>query len=321
MMTAKPAIPFSLKSILAVAVLVVVGGGAAWSLGNIVKPPPQAVTLNDGHFHDGKTGRDAETRQVLERLAAADVVFLGEIHDQPSHRAFQAALVKELASRVPGLALGLEFFTRDDQPLLEEVASGRISEVAFRSRVRTSGGQPYRELITLARRRGLRLLGLNLPRPVVSLVAREGWESLPARERARWPRPAEASAEYGRLVRRAYHEFPEHHRGSFGHFLTAQTLWDSTMAESIARHLEDGRSRPLVVVVGMMHVAYGLGIPARLRAKTGASSLIVLHAQALEEERVFPGRPIADYIWYPDSMTVAASAGGPADRTPGGRAP
>lgn len=311
-MTAKPTIPLSLNGLLAIVVLVFLGCGAAWSLGSRTKTHRHAVTLNDGHFHDGKTGLDQETRDVLGRLVAADVVFLGEIHDQPSHRAFQAALVKELAGRAPGLELGLEFFTRDDQALLDDVASGRISEVAFRFRVRTSGGHPYRELISLARRRGFRLLGLNLPRPVVSLVAQDGWDSLPAKERARWPKPAEASADYRRIVRRAYHEFPEHHRSRFQHFLTAQTLWDSTMAESIARHLEDGHSKPLVVVVGMMHVAYGLGIPARLSAKTGASSLIVLHAQALEEERVFPGRPIADYIWYPDSMTVAGSVNGSA---------
>lgn len=315
-MTAKPTIPLSIKSLLAVVALVVLGGGAAWSLGSRTRPPPPALTLSDGHFHDGKTGRDQVTRKVLERLEAADVVFLGEIHDQPSQRAFQVALVKALAVRAPGLALGLEFFTRDDQPLLDDVASGRISEVAFRSRVRTSGGYPYRELISLARRRGLRLLGLNLPRPVVSLVAQEGWESLPAKVRLRWPKPTEASADYRRLVRKAYHEFPEHHRSRYRHFLTAQNLWDSTMADSIARHIGDGRSRPLVVVVGMMHVAYGLGIPARLSAKTGASSLIVLHAQALEEERVFPGRPIADYIWYPDSMTVAASAEFPSGQNP-----
>ncbi len=242
---------------------------------------------------------------MLERLAEADVVFIGEIHDEPSHRAFQVALVNELAQRVPGLVLGLEFFAREDQAFLDALASGRLSDVALRSHVRRAGGYPYRELIHLARQKGVRLVGLNLPRPVVNRVARGGWESLSARERERWPRPSSASGAYRRLVREAYLEFSEHHRAGFENFLTAQTLWDTTMAGSIYEHLEAGGSTPLAVVVGQMHVAHGLGIPARLTGLRPVKSAIVLHAGALDEgPEGFEG-PAADFIWYPDSSNVA----------------
>jgi uncharacterized iron-regulated protein len=296
----------SLRGILTVMVFLAIGGCTAWSLNPWARKAAR-VNLDEGHFHDGVTGKDMPTSAVIERLAEADVVFLGEFHDQPTHRGFQLALLEKLLERAPDLALGLEFFSREDQPLLDDLALGHISEVAFRSRVRAAGGYPYRDLLRLARKRGIRLSGLNLPRRVVSRVASRGWESLSAAERARWPKPSEASPDYRRLVKKAYTEFEGHHKADFQQFLTAQTLWDSTMAESIHRNLEEHKARPLVVVVGMMHVAYGLGIPSRLDARTPASTAIVVHSGTLQGDREFPERPIADYIWYPDSILAAAS--------------
>lgn len=296
----------SLKGLLATAAFLAAGGCAALSLHPWTRKATP-VTLDSGHFHEGASGRDVPTSIVMERLAKADVVFLGEIHDQPYHRAFQVALLKEISRQAPGLALGLEFFTRDDQPLLDDLSLGRISELAFRSRVRIAGGYPYRELITLARERGIRLLGLNLPRRVVSRVATDGWESLSTWERARWPKPSEASPAYRLLVKKAYVEFEGHHGVDFQRFLTAQTLWDSTMAESIQSHMEEAQRGPLVVVVGMLHVAYGLGIPSRLDARRPVSTAIVLQAEAIQSENEFPNRQIADYIWYPSSTRLVAS--------------
>lgn len=268
---------------------------------------PASPSLDNGHFHDGMKGRDVPTAEVMERLAEADVVFLGEIHDRKAHRGLQLAVLEALVERTPDVALGLEFFTRQDQALLDDLAAGRLSEVAFRSRVRVADGYPYRELIHLARQRGIRLLGLNLPRWVVSQVARKGWESLPARERNRWPKPSRTSDDYRRLVRKAYVDFEGHHRADFRRFLEAQTLWDATMAESIHHHLEHRGFRPLVVVVGMIHVAYGLGIPSRLDPQKAPSSVIVLHHDALEERLEDFNGPVADYIWFPNVATAEAS--------------
>jgi uncharacterized iron-regulated protein len=296
-----------LTGLLAVALLFAVGSGAAMSLVKGNKPPAH-FRPDKGHFHEGLSGRDVPTSVVMERLAGADVVFLGEIHDRRDHRNLQLVVLEALAERAPGLALGLEFFSREDQSLLDDLAAGRRSNVAFRSRIRIAGGYPYGELIALARERGIRLLGLNLPRWVVSQVARRGWESLSARERERWPRPREASKDYQRFVRKAFVEFEAHNRSDFQLFLTAQNLWDSTMAESIHRYLEEDGSGPMVVVVGMVHVAHGLGIPARLEDGGGdLSTVIVLHHDALSDELEDFDGPVADYIWYPDRPTVAAA--------------
>ena len=303
-MTEPSLFPPSLRSLVGLAAIAAVAGCTAFSL----KLPARhrgPLKLEDGRFLELATGRLLPASVVVERLARSQVVFLGEIHNQPSQRAFQVALVKALATRRSGLALGLEFFSREDQPLLDKLAEGRLSEVAFWSRLRRSGGLPYKELLRLARKRRIKLVGLNLPRRVTNRVARGGWESLSPEERARWPRPGEVSPAYRRLVRKAYLEFKNYHGTAFQRFLTAQTMWDSTMAESIRRHLEAREPQPLVVVVGMMHVSYGLGIPARVAALTEASTVIVLPAEALEEEPEGAKGPIADYIWFPGRGTVA----------------
>lgn len=307
--TTEPSSPstHSLKSLAAMLVLVSFGGYAAMSF-NPFSRPKRPASLESGHFHDGRTGMDVPTSAVLKRLSGARVVLLGEFHDRPDLVAFQLALVKELSERVGKVSLGLEFFSRDDQLLLDKLAEGSMSEIAFWSHLHRTHGFPYKELLAFARQRGLKLVGLNLPRRVANQVARKGWESLSAAERARWPRPPEASEAYRELVHRAYDEFAEHHRAAFGRFLTAQTLWDSTMADSIERHIESDEPLPLIVVVGTMHVSYGLGIPSRLDSRTSISTVTIVPADALHERLEGISRPIADYVWFSEPATVATAS-------------
>ena len=60
-------------------------------------------------------------------------------------------------------------------------------------------------------------------------------------------------------------------------FVRAQTLWDETMAESIARYLESkaGKDKHLLVVAGGNHISYGFGIPRRAFRRLPASYVII----------------------------------------------
>lgn len=59
-------------------------------------------------------------------------------------------------------------------------------------------------------------------------------------------------------------------------FLRVQTLWDETMAQSLADYLVGpGRDRQMVVVAGGNHVRYGFGIPRRLHRRLPVSYALI----------------------------------------------
>ncbi len=62
-----------------------------------------------------------------------------------------------------------------------------------------------------------------------------------------------------------------------GHMLDSQSLWDATMAYSVADYLTRHPSSLVVHVVGGFHVQTGTGIPEHLeRYRPGTGMLIVL---------------------------------------------
>ena len=59
---------------------------------------------------------------VADDLAANDVVFLGEEHDNACGHAQQLELLQLLHAQRPNLVLSMEMFERDVQPMLDDYA-------------------------------------------------------------------------------------------------------------------------------------------------------------------------------------------------------
>jgi uncharacterized iron-regulated protein len=299
----------SLRFYALVLFLLAAGGCSLLSFGKAT-PAKASFDLDEGWFLEVETGRILNSEAFLDKLARTDVVFLGEIHHNPRHEAFHVALVEALWQRSSRLALGLEYFSRNEQGLLDDWSRGVLDKKTFLSKLeRKPSALPYGELLQLAQDLNIQLYGINLPRRVVSQVAKKGWENLPLAEQVRWPEPGETSEAYRNLVQDSYSTFQRHHSTSFEGFLRAQMLWDATMAQSILRLLQNQKGRPLVVVVGMKHVEYGLGIPARLKALSHASLTVVLPSDALEGPTPALDRPVADYLWFDDPKTLASLRG------------
>ena len=212
---------------------------------------------------------------ALDSLAAARVVLLGETHDRPEDHLWQAAVIAGLAARGDDrLVVGMEMLPRRAQPALDAWVAGRLDPAAFEA---ASGwasvwGFPlalYLPVLKLCRDRRLPLVALNVDRPLVSLIGRDGWDALPAGDRG-WLTPAApASADYRRYLfgmtggarpaRAAQHPLDP----AFDRFARAQGVWDRAFACAIAAALAGG-ARQVVALIGRGHLEYGLGTPAEL---------------------------------------------------------
>ena len=108
-------------------------------------------------IRDGRTGERLSLDKLLGILSGADVVFLGETHDDDTTHRFESAVFDGMLTRRPSkVVLAMEMFECDVQPQLDEYLAGKIDEATFLSKSRPWGNyrEAYRPLIEKAKAAG-----------------------------------------------------------------------------------------------------------------------------------------------------------------------
>lgn len=132
-------------------------------------------------------------RKIAARLAEAQAIFVGEVHDDARHHAVQFQIARALQRRAQelstegGVAIGCEYFYRSQQPILDAFVAGTPATHdlnwlrAATNWDRTWGWdfRTYAMLFGWAQARGVRLVGLNAPEPVVRIVRERQYEQDP----------------------------------------------------------------------------------------------------------------------------------------------
>jgi len=226
-----------------------------------------------------RTGKEMTLAQVADELAARDVVYFGELHDNAAGHQVYAELAKLLADRRPDFVLSMEMFERDVQGVVNDYLRGRIDEVAFlkHSRPWKDYARDYRPLVELTRERKLDVIAGNLPRPVAGKVASKDGSTSPF-----LPRATTAPLDrYWELFGEAMKGHPGAD-GAVERMYRAQCAKDDAMAEGIADYLATNPHRqPLVIHCnGNFHSDYGLGTAARLaqRAPLAQAAIVSMIA-------------------------------------------
>lgn len=223
-----------------------------------------AFSQENFKIYDG-TGAAADLDQIVEAVGRADVVFLGEQHDDKIGHELQLKIFRraiEKYHRNRNIVLSLEMFERDVQTVLDEYLADLISEQHFlrASRPWNNYQGDYRPLVELAKENNLRVAAANAPRRYVNMTARQGREALAklSPEAKLWlaPLPYEkASQAYADKFNRLMggtHDGPSK-------ILDSQSLWDATMAHSIAESLKKTDNALVINLNGSFHSENRLG--------------------------------------------------------------
>ncbi|MEW6207994.1 MAG: ChaN family lipoprotein [Acidobacteriota bacterium] len=227
---------------------------------------------------DSKDNRFSDFEAMMIDLARADVVFVGEQHDDTNTHRLELALLEGIARRRSQVTVAMEMFERDTQSQVDDYLAGRISEADFlkASRPWPNYNSDYRPLIEFAKSKNWRVIAANVPRRLASQVSRSGLtaiDSLPAAERAFAARQIDSTKDD--YFKRFAETMKSHPRGSLSEsemeamtdrFYQAQCVKDDTMAESVAAAMTE--PRPLVVHFnGAFHSDYRLGTAARAKKR------------------------------------------------------
>lgn len=221
-----------------------------------------------GRIWDAREGTFTDEATLAAALGAADVVLLGELHDNVDHHLLQARLVRAVLASGRRPALAFEMLTVDQQAAVDAALarSPRDPDAVSKAVAWNESGWPrfdlYRPIVQEGLEAGVPLIAANLPRTVVRQVVSKGVDTLepPLRARlAKTERLPEPVVESLRAEMRESHcgELPEK---LIDPLVLAQRARDAEMAARI----EGAGERGAILIAGRGHVRTDLGVPAYL---------------------------------------------------------
>jgi uncharacterized iron-regulated protein len=263
--------------------------------------------------YDTRRRAFADLESMLADLAKADVVFVGEQHDDPNTHRLEAAILDGLRRRGVRVTLSLEMFERDTQAGLNSYLSGGIAETDFLSSSRPwpRYATDYRPLVEVARTEGWPVIAANVPRRFASSVAKTGLaalDTLGATERS-WVAADLRCPQDGYFDRFAASMGGHQAAGSTDdqkktteRYYFSQCVKDETMAEAIAVGFDQFNRKLVVHVNGAFHSDFGLGTAERVRRRLSGRRVAVVSVLPVKNlDTLAPaGEDLqrADYLLY-----------------------
>lgn len=271
--------------------------------GNGLSPYPLTKSLEAGDIIHLPTGTALNFEQAMEMIAAAKVVYVGEMHTNFQAHEAQRRIIEELERRFPGqVAVGMEMFREPQQEALDRWTRGELGELEFlkESKWFDNWGSDfgnYRGILSFARDHKIDVRALNPSKELQKQFALAGAGPLPPEIAGQVPE-TDFTDPFQRALLEAI--FKGHDPGKkssatdaaakarmFESFYRTQILWEESMASKIVDYLKSpaGAGKKMVVIAGGFHVRYGLGVPRKALRRAAWPYAIVLPTElAIPEE-------------------------------------
>ena len=267
---------------------------------------------------DTTRGTFGDFETLVADLARADVVFVGEQHDDPNTHRLELAILEGLARRRDDVIVSLEMFERDAQEPLDHFLMGHMTEEEFLkvSRPWPRYDTDYKPLVDLAIARNWPVVAANIPRPLASEIAKMGLDALQTKNADEHrlfaaQRNCPTNDDYFRRFGEAMGVHPgpttdATSRQTTERYYYSQCMKDETMAESIARAYTAGAAggkRPVIVHFnGAFHSDYRQGTAERVVRRLRGKRVVVLSMQPVADlDAISPDqddRRLGEYVVY-----------------------
>jgi uncharacterized iron-regulated protein len=236
-------------------------------------------------IYDVKKQKNINLDDIITDLADANVLFFGEEHNDSIGHYLEATIFKKMAIAYPGkVALTLEMFHTDVQPVINEYLNGFISEKNFIKEGRAwNNYKDYKPMIEEAKSNKLDVIGGNGAARYSNAVTRGGLtilNDLPASSK-QFIAPLPIDTATGRYLDKFTETLGGHSMGGMKVYQT-QNFWDATMAWSIAKYAKTNRGKKIFQVNGRFHSDEKLGTLAKLKGY--APKLKILNISAFSAE-------------------------------------
>jgi len=237
------------------------------------------ATAPEAQVWQASSGRFVRFDDLLRQAREADIVLLGETHDNADHHALQKRLLAALAGSDPRPVLVMEQFDIEQQERLDAImvstASRDIKLAAYKALMNEGWDWTgYQPLLSLAVKHGLPVLAANISRASLREVMRGGQGALGAGEAQRlglttgWRR--EQQAALSKEIADAHCDaLPQ---PAINALTLAQRARDAVMAD----RLLSVRGARAVAILGRGHVRQDLATPLYLKKRSPRTSVLAV---------------------------------------------
>ena len=195
-----------------------------------------------------QNGKNASYKEMLKEASEADIVFFGELHDNPICHWLEYELTADLyAERGKNLILGAEMFESDNQLIVDEYLGGLIKEKNFEAEARLwpNYKTDYKRLLNFARDSSLAFIATNIPRRYAAMINKSGFDALNSLEKNAYQFIAPLPLKYDSTLAcyadmyKMMGDAPSH---ATRNIACAQDSKDATMAYFILKNFTKGKT-------------------------------------------------------------------------------
>lgn len=274
-----------------------------------INPEP---VFEAGQIYDVSQNTPISFKDLLPKLLAADVIYIGEEHYTPSHLEIAQKILNALLAHHRHPALAMEMFTWEGQQALDRfiqdprITTKQLKEESFWHSNWGGDFADYQPLVTFAKSHRLQIFGLNPPRSLVRLVATQGLQkALNDPEMAKWTIGdlVTTDLEYEGLI---FEQIEACHPGLPDHvyrrIFEASIFRDEGMAQVISNYLESSADGPIVSYTGGGHIQYEIPVPKRVARQHSDVNAVTIyleswHPSKEKEIQSELHNGIADFLW------------------------
>jgi uncharacterized iron-regulated protein len=282
---------------------------------------PDYAQLSEGHYKIYSVGlkKEVTLNDIAADMKDYDVVFFGEEHNDSVTHYLQKTLFELLFARYADkLALSMEMFDRDVQPVMNEYLGGHIREKNFLKDARVwSNYRDYRPMVEFSKEKKLDVICANAPSRYTNLAGRKGQGALKLLSTASklffapLPYDTATGKYYDKLMEMSGHtpvtktdtaktKAPVMNMGGFN-LVVAQSLWDATMAYSIAEYLKKNKGKKIMQVNGRFHSDEGFAIVTQLKKYSPKTKVLIISAGS---DKNFPQIDWSQYLSLGDYIII-----------------
>jgi uncharacterized iron-regulated protein len=200
-----------------------------------------------------KNGKEVKYSKMISDLKKHQIVFIGELHDNPISHWMELQITKDLYdSTTQNLILGAEMFESDNQLVINEYLQKLFDDKKFEAELKLwkNYNTDYKPLMIFARDNNLHFIATNIPRRYANIVFKKGFDGLEglSDEAKRYfaPLPINYDPEmksYKDMLN--MNDLPAGKAGKAAHAMAnlpkAQAAKDATMAYFIDMNMEPGK--------------------------------------------------------------------------------
>lgn len=250
------------------------------------------ITEQNYRIYSVKQSKEVSIKDIIEDMNNADVLFYGEEHNDSVTHYLEHQIFEALYSKFSNsITLSMEMFERDVQPVMNEYLTSEIREKNFKKDARVwSNYRDYRPMIEFCRLKKLDVICANAAGRYSNLAGRKGQNALmnlPLESKkyfAPLPYDTAAGKYYEKLMGLSGHDNSKDTAkkqalimgmGSFN-LITAQSLWDATMAYSISEYLKQHKTKKIFQVNGRFHSDERFAVVSQLKKYSPKTKSIVI---------------------------------------------